>query len=266
MKKIIYDVGANNGDDIPYYLKKADTVVALEANPSLCQEIRGRFGAEIAAGRLFVENCVVAADDSEKEVCFYIHQKNSVLSQFPKPGPEVIAEFKEFLLPSQSIVSIVQKYGEAYYMKIDIENYDKNILRAIFSAGIRPTYISAESNEIDVFALLQALGGYQSFNLVDSPNVARDYANHPILVNGQKEGYSFPYHSAGPFGDDLVTPWMTANNFVSFLSLEGLGWKDIHATNMIAPDPAAVHPPLSAYVSKAIKQRFARVFRRVIRR
>jgi hypothetical protein len=31
--KIIYDLGANNGDDIPYYLLKADTVVAVEANP-----------------------------------------------------------------------------------------------------------------------------------------------------------------------------------------------------------------------------------------
>ncbi len=42
-KKIIYDFGANNGDDIPYYLKKAELVVAVEANPSLCQKIEERF-------------------------------------------------------------------------------------------------------------------------------------------------------------------------------------------------------------------------------
>jgi hypothetical protein len=43
-KTVIYDFGANNGDDIPYYLKKAELVVAVEANPSLCQKIEERAG------------------------------------------------------------------------------------------------------------------------------------------------------------------------------------------------------------------------------
>ena len=34
-KKVIYDIGSNNGDDIPYYLMKCDKVVAVEANPLL---------------------------------------------------------------------------------------------------------------------------------------------------------------------------------------------------------------------------------------
>lgn len=59
-RKIIYDLGANNGDEIPYYLKKADTVVAVEANPVLCDQIRDRFAVQIAEGRLFVEGCVLA--------------------------------------------------------------------------------------------------------------------------------------------------------------------------------------------------------------
>lgn len=46
-KKIIYDVGANNGDDIEYYLKKSDLVIALEANPKLCEIIQDRFKSEI---------------------------------------------------------------------------------------------------------------------------------------------------------------------------------------------------------------------------
>ena len=37
--KIIYDIGANNGDDIGYYLKKADQVIAVEANPDLSKRI-----------------------------------------------------------------------------------------------------------------------------------------------------------------------------------------------------------------------------------
>jgi len=38
MKRIIYDFGANTGNDIPYYLKKADVVVAVEANPRFASQ------------------------------------------------------------------------------------------------------------------------------------------------------------------------------------------------------------------------------------
>ena len=33
MKKIIYDFGASDGKNIPYYLLKSDLIVAVEANP-----------------------------------------------------------------------------------------------------------------------------------------------------------------------------------------------------------------------------------------
>jgi predicted O-methyltransferase YrrM len=42
-KKIIYDFGSNNGDDIPYYLLKSDLVIAVEANPALCDDKRNYF-------------------------------------------------------------------------------------------------------------------------------------------------------------------------------------------------------------------------------
>jgi hypothetical protein len=67
-KKIIYDFGSNNGDDIPYYLRKADIVVAVEANPSLCIEIEKKFVSELRDGKLFIENCVLTPDDSLTEV------------------------------------------------------------------------------------------------------------------------------------------------------------------------------------------------------
>ena len=71
--KSIYDLGANKGDDIPYYLQKADKVVAVEANPVLCDEIRNRFDAYIKNGKLFLENYVVTTSDTAApEVKSYI--------------------------------------------------------------------------------------------------------------------------------------------------------------------------------------------------
>ena len=237
--KIIYDFGANKGTNLPYYLKKADIVVAVEANPSLCQEIRERFATEIAAGRLFVENYVLTADDSSAEVFFYICRLHHVLSQFPQPKQEDMKHFDKVLLPSKSVLSVIEAYGTPYYIKIDVEHYDEVILKTLFVNNIRPPFISAESHTIAIFALLVGLGEYTAFKLVAGPTVESDYRHHSIAVASGSETYSFPHHSAGPFGDDIPGQWLADNRFFELLAMEGLGWKDIHATNTIAADARA---------------------------
>lgn len=238
-RKIIYDFGANNGDDIPYYLKKADLVVAVEANPSLCRQIEDRFSAEIHSGRLCVENCVLVGDGADSKVYFYLHKRHHVLGQFPKPDESVIGDYEKVLLPSQSVMQIVTKHGAPYYIKIDIEGYEEVILKELFNNGVKPPYISAESLSIKVFALLAGLGDYPAFKLVDGATVAKKYSSHTILVNGTHERYSFPLHSAGPFGDDIAGEWMNADDLFERLAQEKLGWKDIHATNLVHPDPTS---------------------------
>jgi FkbM family methyltransferase len=235
-KKIIYDFGANNGDDIPYYLKKADVVVAVEANPALCRQMEERFSSAIGDGRLKVENCVLVGDGSQPEVHFYLHKRHHVLGQFPQPDANVVADYEKVLLPSRSVLEILRQYGDPYYIKIDIEHYEEPILKALFQAGVRPPFISAESHSIRVFALLAGLGEYAAFKLVDGPTVAEKYKNHTIAVEGGSEQYSFPPHSAGPFGEDIPGDWMNADDLFHVLARSGLGWKDIHATNLIQPD------------------------------
>ena len=232
--KIIYDFGSNNGDDIPYYLKKADIVVAVEANPALCEEIRNRFGAEILRGQLILENVVLTDRETNENVPFYLSKEHHVLGQFPRPSDEFIGQYEEVLLPSKSALAIIKEHGFPYYVKVDIEHYDEVILRELFLNDIRPPYISAESHTIVVFCMLVGLGGYRSFKLVDGGGVSKEYANHLIstIQNGM-EKYSFPMHSAGPFGDDIRGEWFTADNFFHLLIGEDIGWKDIHATNTV---------------------------------
>jgi FkbM family methyltransferase len=253
-KKIIYDLGANNGDDIPYYLKKADAVVAIEANPSLCHHMEKRFFSEIEHNRLIVENRVITTDDSENEVFFYIHKHNHVLSQFPKPDETTADAFERVRVQAQSILKLIQKYGDPYYIKIDIEHYDEAILRALFQHDIRPPFISAESHSIEVFSLLVSLGRYNAFKLVDGPSVPQKYKHAPITLEGRREWYSFPHHSAGPFGEDIAGDWMTANNFFRLLAYENLGWKDIHATNQVPPNLSAV-PRMETYIKRKVIKR-----------
>tara|TARA_B110000238_G_C15988115_1_gene379033 strand:- start:15 stop:788 length:774 start_codon:yes stop_codon:yes gene_type:complete len=240
MKKIIYDFGANNGDDIPYYLQKADLVVAVEANPILCKKIRDRFMNEIIQQRLIVVEAVLTDGKTESRVVFYLHKTRHFLSQFPKPELEIISQFDPVLLPSISIIEIISKYGDPYYIKIDVEHYDEVILLNLFENNIRPPFISAESHNIKVFSLLVALGHYDCFKLVDGHSVVEKYKNHEINTLSGKSVYSFPYHSAGPFGEDIEGEWMTANNFFKLFGLVGLGWKDIHAANSLKADPKII--------------------------
>ncbi len=263
MRKIIYDIGANNGDDIPYYLMKADIVVAIEANRVLCELIGRRFASEIAVGRVIVENCAVTADGPPGEVDFFIHRSEHVLSQMSAPLPELADQFEHVRLPSTSILDIVAARGAPFYVKIDVEHYDAAILRSLFDAGIRPPYISAESHNADVFALLVSLGRYDSFKLVDGDTVSSVYSDRKVFNDSEKAliPYSFPAHSAGPFGDDVDGEWMNADNFLLLLAVEGLGWKDIHATNCGAADPSVVVSSLDL-----LRATFRTIRRRAFRR
>lgn len=248
-RKVIYDLGSNNGDDIPYYLMKCDLVVAVEANPLLCQQIRERFSAAIGEGRLIVENYVLttsqiqARGTGEGQVLFYIHKKNHVLSQFPRPPASELLNFEEVFLPSLSLMRLIGIHGAPYYVKIDLEHFDNLILRELFENHIYPPYISVESHHIDAFASLVALGGYRAFKLVDGPSVSTRYQQHSISTSQGIVKYSFPHHSAGPFGGDISGPWMSPDHFFTVLGILGLGWKDIHATRVEEADPAYAPKP-----------------------
>ena len=234
--KIIYDVGANNGSDLPYYLHKADLVVAIEANPRLTDIIKRRFRTEIASGRLIVESCVVTAAGNEASVPFYLHKRAHVQSQFPRPSDARMEHFDEIQLPSKNLINIISNYGEPHYIKIDVERYDRILVKDLLEHGVFPAYLSAESHEIDVFATLVALGGYKAFKLVDGNTVPQIYQNHKINTLGGMTEYSFPHHSAGPFGNDINGPWLTAWSFCKVLARAGLGWKDIHVSKIDKPE------------------------------
>jgi FkbM family methyltransferase len=233
--KIIYDVGANNGDNIPYYLQKADLVVAIEANPALADAIKRRFQPEISAGRLAVESCVVTANRADDATPFYIHKEQHFLGQFPRPPDTESDKFEKIEVQSKTLISIIGAFGPPHYVKIDVERFDKVLLKSLFRHGVFPPYVSAESHDIGVFATFVAIGGYNAFKLVDGKTVPVMYGHHRIATASGPARYSFPPHSAGPFGEDIFGPWRTAAEFFKILADAGLGWKDVHVSNVDQP-------------------------------
>jgi len=208
--KIIYDFGAHNGNDIPYYLTKADKVVAVEANPELANKLRERFKDD---PRVVIIECAIVADD-QKVVVFYIHNDDVRSGVDPK---EDLDNYKMVKIPAQNAAEIIKTHGNPYFIKIDVEFIDHFILECLLKNNIKPPYISVEMHNIDVFCLLVSLGKYNKFKLVEGEKVPTEYP-------------AFEAHSAGPFGEDVNGEWLDRNQFFELISKTGLGWRDIHAS------------------------------------
>lgn len=227
--RYIFDFGANRGQNLEYYLSRAEKVVAVEANPVLCAEIQAKFSAEIAEGSLIVEN-VAITDSSEvsgQEVEFFVHNNQSILSQFPQPVN--LQDFSRITISSMSASAIVRKYVPEekvpLFIKVDLEGYDSQVLKDLFHNNVFPEFVSAESHTIETFAALINSDQYNSFSLVPG--------NKVHLYNWRNEVghlYNFAPHSAGPFGSDVCTEWYDSHTFFQVLGYEKLGWKDIHAS------------------------------------
>jgi FkbM family methyltransferase len=230
IEKVIYDFGANEGSNLPYYLARADRVVAVEANPKLVSLLRDRFAGEISSGHLVVEP-VAVSDGTSDDHEFYIHKKDSGWSQIDTPSEEKIRNFTKISVESVAGVDLVSKYGEPHYMKLDLEGYDSVLLRHLFSHDIRPRYLSAEFHKASVFTTIYEEGCYEWFKLVEG-NRSRgsSYSTQNPGSNGRLERVAHPKEGAGPFGEEVPGPWVVGRNFFHALGLAGIGWRDIHAT------------------------------------
>lgn len=236
MSKIIYDLGANHGNNLPYYFEKADKVVAVEANPVLARKIEQRFQSEIDTGQLTVVNRVLTKDDCAEEVVFYVHKKFDELSTFKKPNVSSLQVYTPQKLPSIDVKTLIKTYGDPYFVKIDIEGYDHVILEALFDNEIRPPYLSVEYQSPRIFPLLMLKGRYQAFQLVEGYTIGwNPRKKHIHTIKGGKKLYKFNFHEAGPFGDDLEDKWRKAGYMQRLLGISGFGWKDIHVSQEHKP-------------------------------
>ena len=236
MKKIIYDLGCYDGLNIPYYLLKADLVIAVDANPSACDFISNKFKKEIESKRLIVENCIITHEKSKIIESFYIFKHLEVASTIYPQTPLYfnnrkveVSDYIKIEGTSKNILDLIDHYGDPFYIKIDLEHYDHIILQEIFKNKITPKYISAESHNIQVFNLMTNHDDYNRFKLLKGS----DLRSEKYLIKdlfGREIYYDFPPHSAGPFGEDIKEDWVEKDKFKSdFFLRGGPSWVDIHA-------------------------------------
>lgn len=240
---IILDIGAHHGDDSAFYLKKGFRVLAVDADPKHVERCRGRFAAEIAAGRYEIVHAAIA--DRSGQIAFYVNlDKDDWSSTDPRYGTRDGTRFEQISVPSITIAHLLNEYapesqgkGESvHYLKSDIEGGDVHVLEGLLKLPRRPKYMSFEAHDLSYFAFLRAMG-YKRFKLVNQNLNWRQVLPNPPLEGVYVE-HQFGEHSSGPFGAESPGEWLSFENAVdlyrairnAWAIAPGLSnaWYDIH--------------------------------------
>jgi FkbM family methyltransferase len=176
MKKLVYDVGFNIGQDTAFYLSVGHRVLAVEADPTLAEAGRVRFQRDIEAGNLEILNVGIAPEEGEAE--FWICEEKPEFNSFFQ-GIAARNGFANHTIriPTTRFASVLQRFGTPYFLKIDIEGHEMLCLDDLMSSTL-PQYISIESEcpvddqpigAADGLRVLHKLRdlGYESFKLID---------------------------------------------------------------------------------------------------
>ena len=168
---LVFDIGANNGDDAEAYLKHGCKVVAIEANPDLCAGLRERFAAEIASGQFLL---VGKAISRRRRVTLYVntsdHGWGTILPSYAEHGRKLRGELRTIEVETTTVIDLIREHGVPDRMKVDIEGVDYLCLLDLFDSEL-PAHLSIERpkslrDQMFTLELLHRLG-YTRFAFID---------------------------------------------------------------------------------------------------
>ena len=231
--KIIFDIGANKGQNFNYFFEKADLVIAFEANVNLVEKIKSDFKQFIDNNRLIIENIALIDDENIKKIDFFISKKNDVLSTI-YPGDK--DKFYKQEARCEKASSLIKKYLKNYniseieYIKIDIEHADKLVLNDLLKNDIIAKNLSIECHDPEVIELILN-SPYKSFKFVEGADMTFKENIEVMTKNNKKKLMNFDKHSSGPYSDDIPGNYYSKNSILPYFLNNGLGWIDTHCSN-----------------------------------
>jgi FkbM family methyltransferase len=125
---LVFDIGANRGEVSETFLELgARTVVAVEPNASLADDIRRRYGRQI-----HVENVAVGAEPGQAELIMGRDPGHSTLStEWMARAPTHDRWAGTALIEVTTLDALVEKYGRPDFVKIDVEAYEAEVLTGL---------------------------------------------------------------------------------------------------------------------------------------
>ena len=239
MADLIADIGMHDGQDTDFYLKKGYRVLAVEANPELVQANRERFADEIESNRLTIIHGAIGADKGPVKL-FVNDRKTDWSSIHKRIAGRDGGELRCLEVPGILASDLFDRYGEdLFYVKIDIEGEDVNVLLGLMNSTVRPKYLSIEATAVWHLGVMRAMG-YSRFKLVNQAYWF-DWTTPRPAIHGKSIDYRFHVGSSGPFGEEALDEWHDVERIAdAFVSIRRLGsfvprqtrhsWWDFHAS------------------------------------
>lgn len=263
LAELIFDVGLHDGVDTAYYLASGYDVVAVDANPAMCEAAAQRFASQLAAGRLEIVNAAIAEAPGVAE--FWVSSRSEWSSLDRANASKRGATAALVTVPKVTFGELLSHHRTPVLVKIDIEGADSLCVRELSASESPPPYVSFEwsrsDDETNIGALVGA--GYHGFKFLRQ-NDFREITPHNIGRHDQIRtaiaslplgplgfricrrlyhhrrriaGQLFAVGSSGPLPWQLPGPWWSAEEVKAVLSqsLQGKAgvfedWFDIHAT------------------------------------
>ena len=213
----IYDFGANKGQNIDYFYRFTNRVIAIEPIPDLYNQIKEKYEFEINNKKLLVLNSAVVTDEETRKIDFFVNSEKSWESTLIKNE-----KYKKIEVNAVTPNALFKINGFPDYLKIDIENFDLEVLKYLHINKITPRYVSFEAQNSDILDFVINNFDYKYFNFVLGHRISKDY-EHLGLQN----------NSSGPICDDLKFTWVSKSMIKKYMTISKYGWVDIHCTNEI---------------------------------
>lgn len=228
---VVFDLGANFGQNLRYFLNSADRVIAVEANPIAASFIKSHFSEFIEEGRLSVIHGIVSSEMSSisqnSQLSLWVPLDSSLSVLATAIEPDNTDNFLKIDVPSVRIHELMYKHmtlnSGITYVKIDLEGMDIQIIQSLMKHRIYPELISFEVHSSEALRKSILPKRYRCFKIVEGDSV------HTMP--------GFEHGCSGPTWYDIPEPCGSRFMIKLYLLFAGLGWKDVHASSVCGCAP-----------------------------
>jgi FkbM family methyltransferase len=154
---LVFDIGANVGTMTTIFASLGAKVVAVEPNPDCHRHI------ELTTSRDAVEVLQAAVGERPGLAELNVSDRKDKMSSVSMDWCEAVSSAnrdyagmwnRKLTVPMITLDSLVQRYALPYYIKIDVEGYEEQVLKALSQC---PPLLSFEFNRVFLDPALRAL-------------------------------------------------------------------------------------------------------------
>jgi FkbM family methyltransferase len=156
---LVFDIGANIGTMTRVFLSLGARVIAVEPNPDCARHI------ELTTPGNSVEVLQAAAGETNGLAVLKVSDRKDKMSSLSNEWREAVsrenADYagmwkREVTVPTITLDALIQRYGEPWYIKIDVEGYEEQVVKGLSQC---PSLLSFEFSRVFLEPALKALDG-----------------------------------------------------------------------------------------------------------